>query len=87
MQKIRLKNDFSHSAIMYVLKTRRDQYIKKHGVQPICLYCSTDTAGIWPSALCSFAVKNGLRIAFLPKDGADPWISFGEEHEEVFGND
>lgn len=82
MQKIRLKNDFSHSAMMYVLKTRREQYIKKNGVQPICLYCSTDTAGIWPSALCSFAVKNGLRIAFLPKDGADPWIAFGGMTEE-----
>lgn len=82
MTKIRIKSDWNHGAVMYVLKTRYDQYVKNKAVQPICLYCSSDVGGLYPYAICAFAIKRGLRIVFMPTDGRDPWIAYGGMTEE-----
>lgn len=82
-----VKADWNANAINYVLRTRRERYIKVNEKQPICLYCSPECGSLWPVTICLFAIRYGLRLVFMPKDKAGhPWIAFGEEHEEVMGD-
>ena len=52
-------------------------YIRREETEPSALYCTSDIGLLYPHAVCSFAIKSGLRLKFIAK--ADkPYFYFGD---------
>ena len=52
-------------------------YVRIEETEPSVLYCTSNLGALYPHALCMFAIRNGLRLKFIPSE-FPPYFYFGD---------